>query len=85
MSDDINAGDSMDWTPGQACRSAADRCDREDMDCALVILLDRGAAGKEFNTAFLNSGLTMVETVALLAILQADFHAMIREQPPSDA
>lgn len=71
--------DAMDWTPGECCRKSASICDQEDMTACVVIMLDRGAGGNEFNTQVRISGLRLSEVIALLEIKKADIMRAILE------
>ena len=64
--------DAMDWTPGECCRQASQICDGEDMTACIVIMLDRGSKGEEYNTKVRISGLRLSEVIGLLEIKKAD-------------
>lgn len=74
----IDEPDSMDWTPGECCRDAANECDKHDVDAVLVIFLNKGKKGSEYNTGFRNAGLCASEAVSLLEIVKQDFISHIR-------
>lgn len=73
------ASDSMDWTPGEACREAADMADKHDADAAFCILLIRGPNGNRYDTMFRNSGLNTSEIISLLEVIKSDMLLTIRE------
>lgn len=73
----------MDWTPGAACRAAAELCDRHDMHGALVVMLDKGADGNMYSTFMRQAGLQHSEIVALLEIMKNDIICEMKGQPPT--
>lgn len=73
-----NSQDAMDWTPGEACRHSAEICDSQDIDCAIVILLDRGKDGGYYNTMIRQSGLSRSEMIALLDSAKYDIHKAMK-------
>lgn len=73
--------DSLDWTPGEACRDAAKECDAEDADAVVCIILNRGPDGERFGIGFRNAGMTATE---MLALVEAFKHKLLTEDifPP---
>lgn len=63
-------GDSMDWTPAMALDHARQTCEDMDPDACITIFLWRD--GGNYNTRFVQSGLSMSECVSLLEIKKAD-------------
>lgn len=63
---DNTPGDALDWTPGEACRAAASKADKDDFDAAFIILLNNQQDG--YATHFYNSGFSVSEAVALLEV-----------------
>jgi hypothetical protein len=63
-------GDSLDWTPGQACRDAGKECDKDDADAAFCIILNRGPKQDRYGVSYRNSGLSASEVIALLDIMR---------------
>lgn len=76
--------DSMDWTPGDACRKAAARADEKDVDAAIIILLNKGPKGDSYDTAFFNAGLSCSEMLALLEVQKHDILSIMRSEKHDD-
>jgi hypothetical protein len=69
--------DSMDWTAGECCRKTALECDSRDVDSCLIIILEKGKNGNEYNSGFRNSGMSLSECIALLEIQKSRMLAMM--------
>ena len=64
--------DAMDWSPGECCRSMAQKCDAEDADACVIVRLNRGPNSDLYNVGISFSGLRYSEAVALLEVAKAN-------------
>lgn len=63
-----NPTDSLDWSPGEALRAAAEKADQEDADASIAIVLNRSNGA--YITGFTCAGLKTSEMIALLEIMK---------------
>lgn len=64
--------DSLDYTPQQALSDAADRVQKEDFDCAIIILAKKTQSGTPSLSHFA-SGVYGLDAVALLEVLKTNY------------